>query len=164
MAADWIGRLFLSEHWLFIGIKCLRHAGQRPGRGCLMPVATALYLFGVQGPFTAVGAQLGDVQASGLEYHREHVSGTPALRILLRCRQHLTLQSPAHPPVVEDDHMHRQLCPDLGHGLPVRWAHSPPHISFDDITETTHRNSPSSPLVVKVVGIERHYLYCQRGP
>jgi hypothetical protein len=64
----------------------------------------------VQAPPPAVGTQLGGIQPSGLQNHRELVGGTPVLRILLRCRHHLSLQPSGLPPVVEGDHVNAQLC------------------------------------------------------
>ena len=43
-----------GEHWHFVSIKCLRHAGRRPGRGGLAPTVDLLR---VQTPLTAVGAK-----------------------------------------------------------------------------------------------------------
>jgi hypothetical protein len=42
-------------------------------------------------------------------------------------------------------------------------AHPPADISLDGLAVTTHRSVPSSPLAVKVVGMERHHLSWQRG-
>jgi hypothetical protein len=41
--------------------------------------------------------------------------------------------------------------------------HPSTDISLDGLAGTTHRSVPSSPLVVKVVGIERRQLSWQRG-
>ena len=141
--------LFQGEHWLFVGIL-----------GCLPP---ALHLLWVQASLLAVGAEFGGIQPSGLEHHRELVGGSPALRILLRCRHHFSLQPPGLPLVVEGDNVNAQLCRDLGHALPVRRTHPPSHINFDGLAVATHCSAPSSPLVVKVVGMERRQLSWQRG-
>ena len=53
--------LFHGEHWLFIGIL-----------GCLPP---PLDLLRLQTPLAVVGTELGGVEPSGLEHHRELVGG-----------------------------------------------------------------------------------------
>ena len=45
----------------------------------------------------------------------------------------------------------------------VRRRMSPPHISLEGLAVTTHCAAPSSPLVEKVVGMERRQLSWQRG-
>ena len=57
-----------GEHWFLVGIL-----------GCLPP---PLHLLRVQAPLTAVSAEFGGVQASGLQHHRELIGGAPALRSL----------------------------------------------------------------------------------
>ncbi len=54
-----------------------------------------------------------------------------------------------------------QISAELGHALPVRRIH--PHISLDGLAVTTHCSSLSSPLVEKVVKMERRQLCWQRG-
>jgi hypothetical protein len=84
--------------------------------------------------------------------------GTPALRILLGCWHHLSLQPPGLSPVVEDDDVDAQLCRDLGHALPVWRTHPPPHNSLDSLAVATHCSAQSSPLVEELVGMERPML------
>ena len=59
--------------------------------------------------------------------------------------------------------MNAQLGRDLGHALPMRRTHPPPHISFDGLAVATHCSAPSSPLVNELDGIERRQLSWQRG-
>ena len=40
-------------------------------------------LLRVEAPLAAVGAELGGVEGSGLQYHRELVGSTPAIRVFL---------------------------------------------------------------------------------
>ena len=84
-----------GDHWLVVGIL-----------GCLPP---ALHLLGEQTSLAAVGAELGGIEASSLQHHRELVSGAPTLRVLLGCRYHLSLQPPGLPLFVEGDHVDAQL-------------------------------------------------------
>ena len=57
---------------------------------CRLP--PPLHLLRIENPLTPVGTELSGVQASGLQHHRELVSGAPALRILLGCRHHFSMQ------------------------------------------------------------------------
>jgi len=60
-------------------------------------------------PFTALGAELRGIEACSLQNHHELVSSAPSFWFLLGCRQHLSLQPPGLPPVVEGDHVNPQL-------------------------------------------------------
>jgi len=70
----------------------------------------AFHLLRIKPPFKAVGTEFSDVQLSGLEGHLEVVDSTPTIRVFLRCRHHLSLQSPGLPQVVEGDDVNAQLC------------------------------------------------------
>lgn len=87
--------LLQGEHWLFIGI--------------LGGLPSTLHLLRKQATLTAVGAEFGGIQASRLHHHCEFVGLTTALRLLLGCRQHLSLQPLGLPPVVEGNHVNVQL-------------------------------------------------------
>jgi hypothetical protein len=125
--------LVQGEHWLVVGIL-----------GCLPPPH---HLLGEQAPHPAVGAEFGGVEASGLQHHRELVDGTPALRFLLGCRYHFSLQPPGLSPFVGGDHVDAQLLRNPGHALPVRRTHPLSDFSLDRLAVTKHRLTPSSPLV-----------------
>ena len=60
------------------------------------------------GPSDAIGAQLGGIEPSGLQHHREFVSGTPALAPS-RMPAPPPLQPPSLPPLVEGHHVDAQL-------------------------------------------------------
>ena len=87
--------LFQSEHWLLVGIL-----------ECLLP---PLLLLRVQAPLQAVSADLGAVQPSSFEYHRE------------LCLYHFNKRGPSRMPaphlpasgrvpVVECGHVNCKLC------------------------------------------------------
>lgn len=59
--------------------------------------------------------------------------------------------------------MHAQLLGDLGAALAVGRPHPPADISLDGLAVRTHWSVPSGPLVVEMVGMERHHLSWQRG-
>ncbi len=52
------------------------------------------------------------------------------------------------PPVVEHENVDAELCCVLSHALPVRRTHPPSHVSFDDLTVTTHWSCPQAPGVL----------------
>ena len=59
--------------------------------------------------------------------------------------------------------MDAQLLGDFGHALAMAGPHPPSDVNLDRLAVTTHRIAPSSPLVEKVVGMERRQLSWQRG-
>ncbi len=77
--------------------------------GILSRLTSTFHVLRVQAPFSAVGAELGSVQPSGLQHNFELIGGGPTLGGFFRCGHHLSLQSPGLPPFVEGDHMDAQL-------------------------------------------------------
>ena len=111
-------------------ILLLAHRQQRLCVGIQGRLAPALHLLGVQPALPAITAQFSRVQASGLQHHRELIRSTPALRVLLACRNHLPLASPGLTPFVEGDRMNSQPSGDLHPALPIGRAHLTTHIRF----------------------------------
>ena len=109
---------------------------------CLPP---ALHLLRVQTPLPAIGADLGGVQPSGLQHHRELVSSAPALRVLLLCRHHLSLQPPALAPSVESADVDARLLGNPRHALTSGRTHPFTDVSFDSLAVTPHWSSPQAP-------------------
>ena len=83
--------VFKGELWLFIDIL----GGQPP----------TLHLLRKQAPFPAVGAELGGIEASRLNYHRGFFENRSALWFLLECLHMPSLQQPRLRPVVEGEYM-----------------------------------------------------------
>ncbi len=101
----------------------------------------------VEAPPTAVGAELGCIEASSLQHHSDLVSGAPTLRVLLGCRHH-SLQPPGLPPFVDSYHMDAQLLENAGHALPVRrGAHPSSRVSLNRLAVTDVDRSRGPPQV-----------------
>jgi hypothetical protein len=113
-----------------------RRQGLRNGTlACLLP---AVFLVGEQASLAAAGAESGGVHAGGLHYHCELAGSVSALRFLLRGRDHLPLQPPGLPSLVEGDYEDAQFPGDFRHALAVGRAHPTSDTSLDGTAVRTH--------------------------
>ena len=89
-----------------------------------------LNLLREQTPFTAIGAELRDLEPCGFQHICDLCGSTSALKTFLGFRFYLSLQMVGLSPVVEVDERNAQLLRDLGQALAVQIIHPPSHMSL----------------------------------